>query len=1008
MTSSVTRNWVGGLSSGLDTQGLIDKFMSIERAPVDRLGQKKTILGFQKSLLQEVNAKLFDVQNKATDLTFSRTFNLKQVTSSNDKLVTATANTSSKVGSYTLNVRQLATSTKAATTNKLADPLELGHNLASAKTIGGSSTSLSALGITAGDISVAVTGGGTHTLSLGLAGSSSISDFVSSANARISSISELAGKVTASYNESNNQLQFTLNDTTKTMSVTDSGGGTVIDEMFDASGSFILSRNSPTKSATTTLRSGLSATLADLSITPGKINIQRNTAIPVSETLDITGLASSTTIGDLLANLNHQIDLKSSLVKDGVVTGKPSDRLAEFRYDGATRKIQLVNTNSADSIGVTISDNTTDPAYDPLLPWNFTQKVFGGSSGTTTNDSGKVLALETFSTPASSGIFTVDGAQIAVDIQNDKLQDVLNRITNSTGVTATYDSAHDTISLTRKDGSSSPIGLGASSDTSNFLSVTALISGNQGATAVKESTGSIGTISLDEAQGTALSGLGAAGLTTPVSGSGSLRVTVNGQANTISYTAADTMNSVLDKIKKLSGVGQAYYDAATERVHLETSTKGTGASLRIEDIGGNLGAALNISTDTVQGTASGPTIESSRPISDISSTKSLATAGFSTAISTGSFTINGVTFTIGNTSSTTLDGLMTSINNNTRVGVKAEFDSFNGQLLLTSKLTGNTAISLGAPTDTSNFLTAAGLTTTQQQVGQNAVFTIAGMYAGADIIRQSNDVSDVVTGVTFSLKGVTTSSPETITLAADTTTSRKAIDDFLKSYNDAMGMVYTRLSEKRDFTLEALTDTKKATMSATEITAYDETFKVGLVSGDSTLSSVRSRMRVSMSGSVSGADATMRALSDIGITTGVVGSGYQDTQQGLLKVTNEDKLTAALRDNPDKVADLLGKSGTTDATTGIARRLKNALNEFTKSDGLLTRRVGRSGTSVSNSELDNQIKLINTQISAQEARLTQREEAMIKQYSDLETAMSQYQSQSSAFTQQLAKLNGSS
>ncbi|MBF0498592.1 MAG: flagellar filament capping protein FliD [Candidatus Riflebacteria bacterium] len=998
MVSSVTRNWIGGLSSGLDTQGIIDKFMAIERVPVDRLGQQRDTLTMQKGLLQEVNLKLFDVQNKATDMTFARTFNSKLVTSSNEKVVSAIGNTDAKVGSYSLWVRQLATATKAVTTQKMARPLQLGHNLASTKTIGGSSLTLGALGITPGDLTVSVAGGSTETLTLGLGANSTISDLVSSANARIAASPTLSGKLRASYNESNNQLQFTLTDTTKTMTVSDSGG-TIVNKMFDATGNFTVNRALSTKGATIALHSGLSTTLSDLSIVPGKITLQRGGG--AVENLDTNGLAPTATVSDLIANLNHQIDSKASLVKS--VTGNPADRLVEFRYDGSTRKIQLVGTNSTDPIGFTLADDPADPTS------NLTQTLFGGASKNTVNDVGSVLANETFSTPASSGIFTIDGAQISIDVQSDKISDVLTRITNSTSINATYDSARDTIKLTRKDGSNSPIGLGSPGDTSNFLSVTALISGSQGAAAVKESSGSIGAVSLASAQTTQLSSLGAAGLNTPVPAGGSLRITVNGQANTISYNATDTLDSVLDQVKNISGIGQAYYDASTNKVHIETSLKGADKSLKIEDIGGNLAAALNISTDTAQGAQTGSMLESSRPISDISTAKSLATAGFSTAITTGSFTINGVSFTIGNTNSMTLDSLMTTINNNTKVGVKAEFDSLNGQLLLTSKTTGNTTISLGSSTDSSNFLSATGLVTTPQQVGQNAIFNIDGMFGGADIVRQSNTVADVVNGVTFSLKGVTGTTSEEVTVAADTTTSRKAVDDFIKSYNDAAGLIYTRLTEKRDYTLEALTDTKKSSMTQADIDAANTDYKVGLVSGDSTLSSARSQMRVAMSGTVSGlGNSTIRSLADIGITTGLVGSGYQDTQQGLLKVTNEDKLTAALRDNPDIVAQLFGKDGGTDATNGIARRLKDTLNQYTKSDGLLTQRVGRSGSDTSNSSMDQQIKMVNDQITQQNASLADKENAMIQEYSNLETAMSQYQSQSSAFSQQLAKVTGSS
>ncbi|MBI3038861.1 hypothetical protein HYY75_07420, partial [bacterium] len=114
MVSSVRNGmWVGGLASGLDTQGLIDKFMAIERVPLTRIQAKRDTLNFQKTLLQDVNLKVFELQSRATDLTFSKTFNTKKVDSSDSKIVSGVATTAAEVGTYNINIKQIATSTKA-------------------------------------------------------------------------------------------------------------------------------------------------------------------------------------------------------------------------------------------------------------------------------------------------------------------------------------------------------------------------------------------------------------------------------------------------------------------------------------------------------------------------------------------------------------------------------------------------------------------------------------------------------------------------------------------------------------------------------------------------------------------------------------------------------------------------------------------------------------------------------------------------------------------------------
>jgi flagellar hook-associated protein 2 len=982
-TSSVSRNWFSGLSSGMDTQGLIDKLMSLERQPVDRLEQKRSVLSIQKSMLQDINLKLFETQNKATDLMFAKTFSTKKLTHSNEKLLTASANTSAKVGNQTVVIKQLATASKMVSQSRVTGSLELGHNIQSRKTVGGASLPLgnpdpgkTGLGITPGSIDIAVAGGGTHTINFTGGSDNTLSDFLNIVNGQISNNTELNGKVKASFDEQTNQVRFTLLDSTKTMTISDVGPGTVISTLYGAA-SIGINNNTPTKISTPNLiKSGTSVTLADLNVNLGTLDVTRDGN---TQTLDLSSLSGSSTLAEAMDTLNHQLDQAFGW------SGNPADRLSEFRYDSVSRKILFVNKSSADTSSLGLIDNSGD----------FVNRVFGESLLTSTNNAGNSLSVSPFQSNISSGTITIAGTQIIVN-SSDTLQGVMSRITSSTNVNATYDSERDVIRLTRKDGMNAQITIGSSSDTSNFLNVTGLLTGSQTEKATKQTQGSVAvdpTLALENAGGLALAT------------DGQLRFSVNGQVSTFSYAKTETLNGVLDRIKReVPGIGEAFYDAGTGKISISTSTKGSSASLKIEDISGTLATALDLDpTITASGLTTGTTLESSRTISGLKASSSLANAGFATPVTTGAFTINGVTFTVASTNMT-LGSLLDSITNNTKAGVKAEYDSINGRIIMTSKTTGASSISFGSPTDSSNFLSAAGVTNGAFETGKNSVFVVKGFSGDAEITRSTNQVSDVIDGVTFNLKGVTDSNGETVTIDADTEVARKGVDDFIKSYNETMTMIYSKLTEKHDYEMEALTESQKASLTDEQVTAYEAQFRVGLLTGDTSLQSIRSRMRVVMSGMVSGLDKTMDALADIGITTGVVGSNYQDTQAGLLKITDSAKLDAALKDNPEKVAELFGRDSNSENSRGIARRLKDTLNEFTKSGGLLTKRVGRSGVAVSNSEFDKQISNLTTQISKQETRLKSREEALIKQFAELETAMSRYQSQSASLSQQLAKL----
>ncbi|RCK79806.1 MAG: Flagellar hook-associated protein FliD [Candidatus Ozemobacter sibiricus] len=999
MVDKISRNWVGGLSSGMDTQGLIDKLMQVEKIPVERLERKRNTLSYQKSLLQEINLKLFELQNRATDLTFSRTFNSKKTTSTNDKILTAAATTSAKVGSYTLRIKQLATPTKVASSGRLAGPLEAGHRIQSAQPLGGASTTLGGLGITPGNLQITVFGGGSHTIDLStLNSASTAADLVNAINAQINADADLKGKVQAGYDTRTNQVRLTLLDTSKSMTVSDSGGD-IITRMFDASSAFTLSSTVPVRASNLVqMRSGLNATLGDLGIDPASKLILIRGGDSVS--LDLAGLTAASTIGEAIQALNHQIDATGALVKGGVPTGNPAHRLVEFRYDASTGRLVLANTDTADHTGFTLTDDTASQPGS-----NFASRLFaGGGAAASTADFGLKLISESFPATVRSGTMTIDGVQISVDVQNDTLQTVLARITSSTNVNATYDAKSDTIRLTRKDGSSAPIGVGSPTDTSNFLTVTGLIGGSQAAAAEARSTANLG-LTLAQAAGAALGTLSpplAAGVTP-----GTLRVTVNGESTDITYGATDTLNGVLDKVRNIKGIEDAYYDASAQRVVIRTSAKGPGVTLKVEDMwGGNLASLMNMPVTSVTGAATGSTLESAYGLSNIKSSAMLSASGLAVPVTAGTFTINGVSFLIANPAAQSLDGIISMINNNAKVGVKARFDPAVGGLELTSTQPGNLSIALGAPSDTSNFLSALGLLGATQKVGQNAIFSIDEVAGGADQVRQSNQISDLIEGVTFTLKDVTGSAGETITITTDTEVARKGIDEFLKVYNETISLISTRLTEKRDFSLEGLSDDEKKALKKEDLEAYEARFKVGLLAGDSTLSMVRSRMRVVMAGVVKNVDKEFDSLSDLGISTGAIGSAYQETQSGVLKVLDEEKLNRALRENPDKVAELFARESTTESGRGIARRLKDVLNEFTKSDGILTRRVGRSGVANSNSEMDRQIRLINDQIIRQNNRLVNRENALIKQFSDLESAMSRYQTQSQAFANQLAQLTG--
>jgi len=90
---------VSGLASGLDTESIIQKLMDAERIPLDKLYQKKQLLEWKKddyrditNLLRGFKDEFFDLLKPASNMTSSSVYKSYSVSSSDDSVVTATAN----------------------------------------------------------------------------------------------------------------------------------------------------------------------------------------------------------------------------------------------------------------------------------------------------------------------------------------------------------------------------------------------------------------------------------------------------------------------------------------------------------------------------------------------------------------------------------------------------------------------------------------------------------------------------------------------------------------------------------------------------------------------------------------------------------------------------------------------------------------------------------------------------------------------------------------------------
>lgn len=114
-TSNLLR--ISGLASGIDTDSIVKQLMQAASQPLDELSQQKQWLQWQQEDLQDINTKLLSLRdNTLFKMKLQGTYLAKTV-SSNTSIATATAGVNAVNGTYTLEVKNLASAATATSQN---------------------------------------------------------------------------------------------------------------------------------------------------------------------------------------------------------------------------------------------------------------------------------------------------------------------------------------------------------------------------------------------------------------------------------------------------------------------------------------------------------------------------------------------------------------------------------------------------------------------------------------------------------------------------------------------------------------------------------------------------------------------------------------------------------------------------------------------------------------------------------------------------------------------------
>ncbi len=330
-------------------------------------------------------------------------------------------------------------------------------------------------------------------------------------------------------------------------------------------------------------------------------------------------------------------------------------------------------------------------------------------------------------------------------------------------------------------------------------------------------------------------------------------------------------------------------------------------------------------------------------------------------------------------------------------GVKANFDSSNGRLFINSKETGAandfTLKSLDANGE--NALSALGLTEEKGMKridGSDAKIILN----GAEYTSSTNEF--VVNGMSISAKAVTGEN-ETLSINVETDTQGlyDKIKNFITSYNSLINEITSLYNADSAKGYEPLTDEEKDQMSETEIEKWEEKIKESLLRRDDTLSSLMSGMVSAMSKSYT-VDGKSTSLSDFGIMTlGFLNASKNEhnafhingDEDDSAVSGKEDKLMAAIKEDPDKVVDFMKQ---------LTQGLYDSIDKKMKATSLSS-----SYKVYNDKEMASEYSDYTETITKWEKKLTSMEDYYYKKFSAMETALAKLQSQQNS----LASLLGS-
>lgn len=393
--------------------------------------------------------------------------------------------------------------------------------------------------------------------------------------------------------------------------------------------------------------------------------------------------------------------------------------------------------------------------------------------------------------------------------------------------------------------------------------------------------------------------------------------------------------------------------------------------------------------------------------------------------------INGVQIG-GITKDTSISDILSKINKSD-AGVKATYVEATGQFMLVSSETGEKReIKVGDTNGQSKLeeaLFGYGKVSDEKLKGASVDgkdATIVVSYGnGVDVELKRSSNSFNLEGLTVTVSGVfggeykkdadgnvtdewisDSSDTVTFTAKADVDKATERVKSFFEAFNELVEEVNGQLTTRPDSDYGPLTDEQKEEMSETSIENWEKKAKQGILFGDSSIRDLSSDIQGIFT-KLMNDGASYDDLNKIGIT---YSSDYKD---GGKLVFDEAKFRAAMESEPELVSKIFtGGDGVGKGLTKIMEKTftpyatryasDNAVSYGQRgSYGRLIEEAGseKAPTTLFNNFIYNQIKDIQNRITSLRSQLVTQQDRYIKQFSTMETLISQMNSQSSWLSQ---------